>query len=151
MTVPGDFRVGEVSEVTPALIDALARLLPQLSDRTIAPSADELSEIVHGHSTVLFVAAPHASPEAVVGTLTLVLSVTPGGRSSRIEDVVVDKPFRNSGIAAALVEAALSRARSEHVRFVDLTSAPRRGEGAERLYLSAGFVRRDTNVYRYEL
>jgi hypothetical protein len=36
-----------------------------------------------------------------------------------------------------------------HVRTIDLTSRPSR-EAANHLYQTSGFVKRDTNVYRYD-
>jgi ribosomal protein S18 acetylase RimI-like enzyme len=44
----------------------------------------------------------------------------------------------------------MAKARAEGVRTVDLTSRPSR-EAANRLYQRLGFVKRDTNVYRYTL
>jgi len=44
----------------------------------------------------------------------------------------------------------LDRARELGCRTVDLTSRPSR-EAANRLYQRAGFVARETNVWRYDL
>jgi ribosomal protein S18 acetylase RimI-like enzyme len=48
------------------------------------------------------------------------------------------------------VTAAVSHARAQGARTIDLTSNPTR-EAAHRLYEKAGFKIRDTRVYRYPL
>ena len=86
----------------------------------------------------------------VVGMLTLAVFMLPTGVRAWIEDVVVDDEARGSGVASALVAAALERAQQEGARTVDLTSRPDR-EAANRLYVHLGFERRETNVYRRTL
>src|SRR4029077_5655461 len=48
--------VEEAAEVTPALIAAFARLVPQLSSSAPAPSAEELGEMLAAPGTTVFVA-----------------------------------------------------------------------------------------------
>jgi len=64
--------------------------------------------------------------------------------------VVVDESARGSGVGEALSRAALAEATRRGTKTVELTSRPSR-EAANRLYQRIGFVRRDTNVYRYEV
>jgi ribosomal protein S18 acetylase RimI-like enzyme len=63
---------------------------------------------------------------------------------------VVDEAARGRGIGEALTRAALEHAAQLGVKTVDLTSRPSR-EAANRLYQKIGFVRRETNLYRYTL
>jgi ribosomal protein S18 acetylase RimI-like enzyme len=72
----------------------------------------------------------------------------PTGVRAWIEDVVVDEAVRGRGVAEALSQAAVRRALELGARTVELTSRPSR-ESANRLYQRLGFVRRDSNVYRY--
>ena len=139
----------EVVEVDDELIAAFDRLTPQLSSSSPAPGADELAAIVSSPATVMFVARDIDSGD-IVGTLTLALFRIPTGLRAWIEDVVVDESARGKGVGAALTEAALTRARREGARTVDLTSRPSR-EVANRLYQRVGFEERETNVYRYTL
>lgn len=88
--------------------------------------------------------------EHLAGCLVLVMFRIPTGLRARIEDVVVDEKYRGFGIGRALNQEALKRAEAAGARSVDLTSSPRR-EAANQLYLSLGFERRNTNVYRYSL
>jgi ribosomal protein S18 acetylase RimI-like enzyme len=140
--------VTEVAEVTPDLVAAFERLVPQLSKSNPPPGEAELREIVASPATVLFVA--ESDDGRIVATLTLALFRIPTGRRAWIEDVIVDESASRQGIGEALSRAALDRARAEGATTVDLTSRPSR-EAANRLYQRIGFVARETNVYRYEL
>jgi ribosomal protein S18 acetylase RimI-like enzyme len=135
-----------VEEVTPELIEAVPRLMRQLSSSAPPCTEDELREIVTSPATLLFIARVD---DAVVGALTLVLFRLPTGMRAWIEDVVVDDAARGHGVGAALNEAAIAIAGERGARSIDLTSRPSR-EAANRLYKRLGFVARNTNVYRYE-
>jgi ribosomal protein S18 acetylase RimI-like enzyme len=139
--------IREATEVTPALVEGIAALIPQLSSTARPPTREELEEIVASPATVLLVASDGL---ATVGALTLVLVRIPTGLRAIIEDVVVDQSRRGQGIGEALTLGALERARAAGARGVDLTSRPSR-EAANRLYQRLGFVRRESNVYRYPL
>ena len=142
----GGVRVDEVLEVTPEVVEAFARLVPQLSGSAPVPGADELDEMVDSPASVLLVA--RGPDGAIVGTLTLVLFRIPTGVRAWIEDVIVDESARGKGVGAALSLDAVRRARAAGARTVDLTSRPSR-EAANRLYARLGFEARDTNVYRW--
>jgi ribosomal protein S18 acetylase RimI-like enzyme len=134
-----------VDQPTEEVVDALARLLPQLSSAT-PPDIAELATIMGGGSTV-FVARVDG---VIVGSLTLVMYRIATGLKAWIEDVVVDQAARGHGVGEALNMAALEEARRHGVKAVSLTSRPSR-EAANRLYQRIGFSARDTNVYRYDL
>jgi ribosomal protein S18 acetylase RimI-like enzyme len=142
--------VSEVTSVTPELVAAFERLVPQLSSSNPPPTADELAFIVDSPASVLLLARDPARDGEIVGSLTLAVFPIPTGRRAWIEDVVVDGESRGRGVGAALNRVALERAREMGAKTVDLTSRPSR-EAANRLYLRLGFVQRDTNVYRYTL
>jgi ribosomal protein S18 acetylase RimI-like enzyme len=134
-----------VEHPTEEVVEAMARLVPQLSSSS-PPDAAELARMVSGGST-LFVARVDGR---IVGSLTLVFYRIPTGLKAWIEDVVVDEAARGLGIGEALSVAALDEARRHHVKYVSLSSRPSRG-AANRLYQRLGFAARDTNVYRYVL
>jgi len=139
--------IEEASVADDELVEAMRRLLPQLSSSAKPIEAYDLESIVAAPSTILYVAR---SDDGIVGTLTLVVFRSLTGARCWIEDVVVDEGARGRGVGEALVEAALDGARRASARTVDLTSNPSR-EGANRLYQRCGFVQRITNVYRFSL
>ena len=140
--------VEEVTEATPEVLAAMARLVPQLSRSAPPLSHAELAEIVASPATVLLVARDDRS--SIVGSLTLVVFRIPTGLRAWIEDVVVDEAARGAGVGQALSRAALALAAERGARSVDLTSRPSR-EAANRLYRRLGFEQRETNVYRYDV
>jgi ribosomal protein S18 acetylase RimI-like enzyme len=129
-------------------IEAVQRLLPQLSKSARPPSAQDIETIVHRDATTMFVAK--ADDGSIVGMLTLAVFQAPTGIRGWIEDVVVDEVVRGQGAGEALVAAALEHARQAGARTVDLTSNPTR-EAANRLYVRCGMEQRITNVYRFSL
>ena len=138
--------VSEVSSATPDVVEALSRLIPQLSSSAPAPTVADVTEIASSPATVLL--AAHDRNGVIVGSLTLVLFRAPTGPRAWIEDVVVDASIRGQGVGAALVHEALARATGAGARTVDLTSRPSR-DAANRLYVRLGFEQRTTNVYRW--
>jgi len=146
----------EVSEVigadgvTPEVVEAFARLIPQLSKSNPPPTSAELAAIAASEASVLLIARDPDRADEIVGSLTLALFRIPTGLRAWIEDVVVDESARGRGVGDALNQAALARARDAGCRTVDLTSRPSR-EAANRLYQHIGFTLRETNVYRFDL
>jgi len=146
MTQPIEIRAA--TEATQELAAAFGRLIPQLSTAT-PPDLAALREIVASPSNTVLLAYDLASGK-IVGTLTLVVSRIPTAIRAWIEDVVVDAAARGRGVGEALTREALRLAAERGAASVELTSRPAR-EAANRLYERAGFVRRETNVYRYVL
>ena len=144
--------ISRVTEVTEELVEALTRLVPQLSSSSPAPTAKELAQLVGTPGTILFVAradAPGAGG-GIVGTLTLATFRIPTGVRAWIEDVIVDESVRGQRVGEMLTRAALDAAAAFGAKTVELTSRPSRVP-ANRLYQRMGFVARETNVYRYTL
>lgn len=141
-------KINEVTEVTDSLVDAFARLIPQLSSSNPPPGREFLQQIVSSDACHLLLATDDDG--TILGTLTLVVFPIPTGLRAWIEDVVVDDAGRGKGVGGALNKHALALAADLGATTVDLTSRPSR-EAANRLYQQLGFERRETNVYRYNL
>jgi ribosomal protein S18 acetylase RimI-like enzyme len=139
--------VEKATQASDELVQAMQKLIPQLSSSNAPPSLSELNEIIASESSVLFVARVE---NQIVGSLTLATFRIPTGIRAWIEDVVVDESARGHGVGEALNRAALNEAKCRGAITVELTSRPSR-EAANRLYLRMGFVVRETNVYRYTL
>jgi ribosomal protein S18 acetylase RimI-like enzyme len=135
-----------VTTVDDELVEAFARLLPQLS-KAPPPDRAALETIVAQPGTRLLVARDAGR---IIGTLTLTFYRIPTGLQSRIDDVIVDDAGRGKGIGEALSRHAVELARAAGAKNVTLTSRPSR-EAANRLYLRIGFKQIETNVYRLPL
>jgi ribosomal protein S18 acetylase RimI-like enzyme len=140
-------RIELPDELSDELVDAIRRLLPQLSPSAPIPDAEVVKEIVSSPATTVLAAR---GDEGIVGLLTLAVFRAPSGLRAWIEDVVVDEGARGRGIGEALTREAVRLAGERGARTVDLTSRPTR-EAANRMYEKVGFRKRETNVYRYEL
>ncbi len=138
-----ELNVRRVTEVTDSLTEAFARLMPQLSPRLAAPSAERLQTVAGSSSAALFTAEAGGT---VVGVLTLVWYDVPSGRKAWIEDVVVDAAVRGVGAGEALVRAALGHAAAVGAGKVMLTSNPAR-RAAHGLYGKLGFKEAETTLF----
>jgi len=139
--------IEKVTEVTLELLEAMLRLVPQLTHTHPPPTPEELDAVLRSESATLFIARDAASG-VIVGMGTLVLYRVPTGLRGYIEDVVVDKTARGQGIGEELTKACLSVAKKAGAPAVGLTSHPGR-MAANVLYRKMGFDQRNTNVYRY--
>ena len=136
--------VEQVTQVDDGLVEAMARLIPQLSPTRPAPTRDDLDALAREQTLLVT-----RDGDGIVGALTLVLYRTTRLRA-RIEDVVVDGEARGRGVGESLVREALRRAAEAGAGTVELNSRPGR-EAANRLYRRLGFELHDTNSYRLEL
>jgi ribosomal protein S18 acetylase RimI-like enzyme len=143
--MPNDVAIAAAETVDDPTWQALARLLPQLS-QSARPDRAMLARVVAHEASTLLLARIDVR---IVGALTLVIYPLPTGLRAHIDDVVVDEAGRGHGVGEALVRAAISEAHRQGVRTIDLTSRPSR-EAAIRLYTRVGFVRRDSHLFRYQ-
>ena len=147
-TPVGEIKVGAASGVDDELIAAFNRLVPQLSRGAAVPTPELIREILEAPANTVLIARDDRDNGRIVGMLTLVVFRIPTGVRAWIEDVVVDEAVRGRGVGEALSQEAIQRAVGAGARTVELTSRPSR-EAGNRLYQRLGFVRRDSNVYRY--
>jgi ribosomal protein S18 acetylase RimI-like enzyme len=147
-TSSGEIEAVAASGVDEELIAAFNRLVPQLSRSAAVPTPELIREIVEAQASTVLIARDARDKGRIVGLLTLVVFRIPTGVRAWIEDVVVDEAVRARGVGEALSQEAVRRAIELGARTVELTSRPSR-EAANRLYQRLGFVRRDSNVYRY--
>lgn len=137
-----------ITTVTAELLDAFARLIPQLSTAPV-PTRAELEQVIAQQGTFLYILR-QTTGGPIVGSLTLATFCTPTGRHAWIEDVVVDAACRGQGLGEALTRRALEDARRMGLKSVSLTSRASR-VAANQLYQKLGFVRHETNLYRITL
>lgn len=135
------------ADVDDAVVDAFARLLPQLSSSPPTLDRAAIAEIAGAEAAHVLVAVDDATGD-ILGSMTLIVFRIPTGVRAWIEDVVVDGDARGRGVGEALNRHALDLAYGLGAKTVDLTSRPSR-EAANRLYRRLGFEARSTNVYRH--
>jgi ribosomal protein S18 acetylase RimI-like enzyme len=150
MSATEDIQIAAAAAVDAELIEAMQRLLPQLSSSASVPGPERLQEIVGSPCTTLLLARDRSQRGRIVGSLTLAVFRIPTGVRAWIEDVIVDSAARGQGVGEALNREAIRIAASQGARTVELTSRPSR-EAANRLYRRLGFQPRETNVYRYSV
>jgi GNAT superfamily N-acetyltransferase len=145
--VSREITIAEALTSSDDLALAIRALVDQLS-RTASPlTRDDLQDLIASPASRLLTAR---RGERVVGMLTLVLFRIPTGVRAWVEDVVVDDSARGQGVGGRLLSAAVELARGAGARTVDLTSRPDR-RAANTLYVKAGFVLRESNLYRITL
>jgi ribosomal protein S18 acetylase RimI-like enzyme len=142
-----EIEIDAPTEVTPELVEALGRLIPQLNPALPVPTAQHLAVLLADPAATLLVAR---DGNDIVGTAMVIIYPTTIRFESRIEDVVVDESARGRGVGEALVNACIEVARSRGAAIVDLQTARTR-ESANRLYQRMGFERRDSYPYRITL
>ncbi len=135
-------RIEQATEATEELLEAIQRLLPQLTEARTPPTLEQLVEVVSGVTVLV----ARDDDEQIVGVLTLIMYRVSSGLKGRIEDVIVDNSARGQGVGDALVREGMTRANEAKVLMLELNSMPYR-ESAHRLYKRLGFVRKPTNVY----
>ena len=144
---PRTTRISTVDAASVDVLDALQRLVGELSSSAAKPHARDLEAIIESPVTTMIVARNQS--DEVIGMLTLALFRIPTGLRAWIEDVVVDKRARGEGVGEALTREAIRIANDRGARTIDLTSNRSR-EAANRMYRKLGFNRRDTTVYRID-
>ncbi|MBO5698484.1 MAG: 2-amino-4-hydroxy-6-hydroxymethyldihydropteridine diphosphokinase [Bacteroidaceae bacterium] len=134
--------------VTPELVEALNRLLPQLSQRAKPLTHDALAELLLCPSTFLYTLRDEEGHIQATATLAIQQLLT--GKKGWVEDVVVDQACRGRGYAKQILLHIEQEAIALGLKSLNLTSRPSR-EAANRLYQNVGYVQRETNVYRKDI
>lgn len=142
-------RIEAVTEATPDVQAALARLLPQLNPGLQVPSLERVKAIVEDPDVALLFAR---DGDEVTGTATVIVYTTPFWIKARIDEVVVDAAARGKGVGEALVHACLDIARARGAQIAELQSARTEARAvAHRLYRRMGFEVRNSDLFRISL
>ena len=99
-----------VTTSSPEIVEAMERLIPQLSRSAPALTAEQCEAFIAQEGVFLFVFRPEAKAgqsAPILGMLTLATFTIPTGLRAWVEDVVVDGEARGQGAGQALVEAAV--------------------------------------------
>ena len=138
--------IGSGASLKKADLEAINRLMTQLSERAKPVTFDDVSDVIE-HSQFFIL---RDDMGALRGMASLAICCKLSGREGRVEEVVVDESFRGRGGGKALLMALIDRARELGLASLLLTSSARR-VAAQRLYLSVGFSQYQTDVFGLRL
>src|SRR5438093_12130541 len=119
-------RIEAVTKLTPAVHEALGRLLPQLNANLPMPDLDRLNRLLNDPDVVLLIAR---DGERIVGTTTVIVYTTPFWIKARLDEVVVAQSTRGKGGGEGLGKAALDAGRERGAPVAELRSG--RGQTRE--------------------
>ena len=134
----------EIEDLKPDYLEAINRLIAQLSTSSHTFTEAELNSLIASPQSHLYALE---YDEKIIGMVTLCIYQCPTGRKAWIEDVVVDQNHRGKGYGKLMVRKAMEEGQNRGNVTLMLTSRPSRIV-ANQLYQSLGFEKRETNVYK---
>lgn len=134
----------EIEDLKPDYLEAINRLIAQLSTSSHTFAEAELNSLIASPQSHLYALE---YDEKIIGMVTLCIYQCPTGRKAWIEDVVVDQNHRGKGYGKLMVRKAMEECQNRGNVTLMLTSRPSRIV-ANQLYQSLGFEKRETNVYK---
>lgn len=134
----------EIEDLKPDYLEAINRLIAQLSTSSHTFTEAELNSLIASPQSHLYALE---YDEKIIGMVTLCIYQCPTGRKAWIEDVVVDQNHRGKGYGKLMVRKAMEECQNRGNVTLMLTSRPSRFV-ANQLYQSLGFEKRETNVYK---
>ena len=134
----------EIEDLKPDYLEAINRLIAQLSTSSHTFTEAELNSLIASPQSHLYALE---YDEKIIGMVTLCIYQCPTGRKAWIEDVVVDQNHRGKGSGKLMVRKAMEECQNRGNVTLMLTSRPSRIV-ANQLYQSLGFEKRETNVYK---
>jgi ribosomal protein S18 acetylase RimI-like enzyme len=141
-------KIKKIKRFSLRVYEAVLSLLPQLASEADLPTKEYFESILKSENIHFFIA--ELDNKQIVGMITIGTYRMLSGTKVWIEDVVVDESQRGKGIGKELILHAINYSGSLGAKSVGLTSRPFR-TSANRLYQKLGFVRYETNVYKYLL
>ena len=134
----------EIEDLKPDYLEAINRLIAQLSTSSHTFTEAELNSLIASPQSHLYALE---YDEKIIGMVTLCIYQCPTGRKAWIEDVVVGQNHRGKGYGKLMVRKAMEECQNRGNVTLMLTSRPSRIV-ANQLYQSLGFEKRETNVYK---
>ena len=121
-------------------------MVNQLVSHPIVFTEETLKDILSSATSHLFIIYVEGQ---AAGMLTLGHYVSPTGVKYWVEDVVVDQMYRGRALGRRLIDFAIDYVKRQGRATLMLTSKPAR-VAANKLYQSAGFQAKQTNVYKMD-
>jgi ribosomal protein S18 acetylase RimI-like enzyme len=140
-------KIRRITRFSDEIFSAILKLLPQLSPDAELISEEAFKKILRSENIYFFICElenKHIAGMLTIGTYNLL-----SGKKVWIEDVVVDESYRGKGYGRELMLNAISFSKTLGATSLMLTSRPSR-VAANKLYIELGFIKYETNVYRYK-
>ncbi len=141
-------KIRRITRFSDDIYNAVIKLLTQLSPEAELISEDSFKRLLSSSNIYFFIC--EIEKNKIAGMLTIGTYNLLSGNKFWIEDVVIDESHRGKGYGRELMSYAIDFSKSLGATSIMLTSRPSR-IAANKLYTSLGFVKYDTNVYRYYL
>ncbi len=141
-------QITPIKNITPAIVEDIKTLIKQLTEPRCDITIDSLNAIINLGESELLVAKDEN--DKIVGSMCLMVYTIPSTKKAFIEDVVVSAEARGKGYGKAMIEKAIEMAKAKGVKYIELSSNPKR-IAANALYKKLGFKVRETNYYRMEI
>ena len=136
-------KITEIEHCDQALLDAFARLTPQLSQNAPIPTTERLERIISSSTSHLLAAVTDEG--VIAGVLTLVFYDIPTYCKAWIEDVITDSDYRGQGIGRSMLTELRLLAKFFRCQEVILSVYPE-NDGAIAFYQKCGFFIRSINM-----
>jgi GNAT superfamily N-acetyltransferase len=133
--------------VTPEIVDAVSRLMSELTSHFAADASSIARLVSSDHAKLLVARDPQGE---IVGTMTVAWHPTVAGLLARLETVVVDPGARRAGVASALLEEAERLAREAGAGGMEFWTGAGR-DSAQAFYRARGYVSHPTVGFRKDL
>lgn len=142
-----NYQIQILKKISLGKVNQINHLLKQLDPTCVEITFTDLKKIISQKNIYFFIAKNNHSE--IVGMIILVKFQTISGNHFRIEDFIVAEKERNRGLGQKLLKNTINWAKKLKASHLDLTSKPER-KIANYLYQKFGFLKRKTNVYRYQ-
>jgi len=140
-----DIEIKQLEKNSLDTYSSIMRLLPQLYDNVFKLTYEDFGDIIKSTCLKIFIAQSNNRVIAI-GTLVSYIKLT--GNVGIIEDFVVDKKYRGTGVGSNLLNHVVNYGFNSGMSFIDVNT---RREEASLFYKKNGFLVKGSNRKFYSL
>jgi len=140
-----DIEIKQLEKNSVDTYSSIMGLLPQLYDNVFKLTYDDFGDILESNYLKIFIAQSNNRVIAI-GTLVSYIKLT--GNVGIIEDFVVDKKYRGTGVGSNLLNHVVNYGFNSGISFIDVNT---RREEASLFYKKNGFLEKGINRKLYSL
>ncbi|MDP3764333.1 MAG: GNAT family N-acetyltransferase [bacterium] len=148
------FKIQILRKFSTKVLQDINQLLPQLALSSVPPkllTPARLKRLLKQNNVYLVTVVDSSQKlSRIIAMATVYLVYIPTGAISVIEDVVVDMAYRGKGLGRKLTEKLIEIAMAKKAKHISVRTNPVRIE-SNAMYISMGFIKKETNFYRINL